>query len=530
MGAPSLFGGTMSVRPLQQSIAPPGPDAVRSSAGDGLPEVGPDVLRAERAWCEGEPLVAIDAVDRALASGGDVDGRAAAVAAAVAAADGALLDAARRWRVLARTLTGTRSALAAGRAGLTAALAGDVDAAARDLAAAHACVPEPAPRGLIVLLDGVEATIGAVRGEIDGAGRRLAGLATTAVPPDPLASDRWDDLAAVVIAAGGDARSAQAMLGRPDRPDRPWYGRHRLLAGWLDLRTGRLTAARAALTAVGGAPVLRRDAVLAAAVTAGLARRSGDERVIATTWHRVAPVIAGADIEILLLDAWGELATTAVTCSLADGDAIGEAMHATVTRAGSPWWAVASEAWWNLERAITAHGPAHGGERRVPGAAAVVADAARTLTSLASDHPGVAMRAEAASTWGAVLTGGASAPAVARAATRLAAAGHHQEAAALCSTAAARAIDPMSAKALLGQARRVCAQAGARRRTVGDELSDREREIGALVIDGLTHKQIGAKLYISPKTVEQHVARLRQKLDASNRAALVAALRRRLDD
>ena len=65
-------------------------------------------------------------------------------------------------------------------------------------------------------------------------------------------------------------------------------------------------------------------------------------------------------------------------------------------------------------------------------------------------------------------------------------------------------------------------------RTAG-ELSEREREVGALVIDGLTHKEIGARLYISPKTVEQHVARLRQKLAACNRAALVAALRAHLD-
>ena len=51
---------------------------------------------------------------------------------------------------------------------------------------------------------------------------------------------------------------------------------------------------------------------------------------------------------------------------------------------------------------------------------------------------------------------------------------------------------------------------------------------GALVVDGLTQKEIGARLYISPKTVEQHVARMRQKLAASNRAALVAALRTQL--
>ena len=70
---------------------------------------------------------------------------------------------------------------------------------------------------------------------------------------------------------------------------------------------------------------------------------------------------------------------------------------------------------------------------------------------------------------------------------------------------------------------------GARAARRPGALSDREREVGALVVDGLTHKEIGARLYISPKTVEQHVARLRQKLAASNRATLVAALRPHLN-
>jgi DNA-binding CsgD family transcriptional regulator len=70
---------------------------------------------------------------------------------------------------------------------------------------------------------------------------------------------------------------------------------------------------------------------------------------------------------------------------------------------------------------------------------------------------------------------------------------------------------------------------GAPGRAAPGGLSGREREVGALVVDGLTHKEIGARLYISPKTVEQHVARLRQKLAASNRATLVAALRPHLD-
>ena len=50
-----------------------------------------------------------------------------------------------------------------------------------------------------------------------------------------------------------------------------------------------------------------------------------------------------------------------------------------------------------------------------------------------------------------------------------------------------------------------------------------------LVLAGRTHKEIGAQLYIAPKTVEHHVARIRTKLGATSRAEFVAALRSELD-
>lgn len=56
-------------------------------------------------------------------------------------------------------------------------------------------------------------------------------------------------------------------------------------------------------------------------------------------------------------------------------------------------------------------------------------------------------------------------------------------------------------------------------------LSDREREVAALVIDGLTYKQIGEQLFISAKTVEHHVARMRQRLGSNSRGELMAHLR-----
>ena len=62
--------------------------------------------------------------------------------------------------------------------------------------------------------------------------------------------------------------------------------------------------------------------------------------------------------------------------------------------------------------------------------------------------------------------------------------------------------------------------------TTGDgPLSEREREVAALVVEGLTYKQIGERLFISAKTVEHHVARMRHRLGSGSRGELFADLR-----
>ena len=48
------------------------------------------------------------------------------------------------------------------------------------------------------------------------------------------------------------------------------------------------------------------------------------------------------------------------------------------------------------------------------------------------------------------------------------------------------------------------------------------------MLDGRTHREIGAQLFISAKTVEHHVARIRQKLGAGSKAELLAAIREEL--
>ena len=59
-------------------------------------------------------------------------------------------------------------------------------------------------------------------------------------------------------------------------------------------------------------------------------------------------------------------------------------------------------------------------------------------------------------------------------------------------------------------------------------LTPREREVLALVADGLADREIGARLFISHRTVERHVSSLLAKLDASGRSELTA-LAHRLD-
>jgi PAS domain S-box-containing protein len=64
------------------------------------------------------------------------------------------------------------------------------------------------------------------------------------------------------------------------------------------------------------------------------------------------------------------------------------------------------------------------------------------------------------------------------------------------------------------------------RRRVGIELTPREREIAALLIEGMTSKLIGRRLAISPRTVDVYRARLMKKHNASTTPELVHKLLR----
>jgi len=62
------------------------------------------------------------------------------------------------------------------------------------------------------------------------------------------------------------------------------------------------------------------------------------------------------------------------------------------------------------------------------------------------------------------------------------------------------------------------------RRQLKADLTPREREIAALLIEGLTSKQIGKRLGVSPRTVDVYRARLMRKYGAATTPELVHKL------
>jgi DNA-binding CsgD family transcriptional regulator len=95
-------------------------------------------------------------------------------------------------------------------------------------------------------------------------------------------------------------------------------------------------------------------------------------------------------------------------------------------------------------------------------------------------------------------------------------------------SAAYELFDRFGAEGFAGRARRELSATGetARRRTTASPnlLTPREALIARLARDGLTNSEIGAQLFISPRTVEYHLHKVYPKLDISSRKELRHAL------
>ena len=154
--------------------------------------------------------------------------------------------------------------------------------------------------------------------------------------------------------------------------------------------------------------------------------------------------------------------------------------------------------------------------------------------------------AHAGGIWVAVLAGTVDADAVEAAARALAEAGLAWDGARLASHGARKTDDRKVATRLLACARELHPPDTARRPTTTvattppadtavktvqpateaeSPLSEREMEVARLVLQGKTYAEIGQTIYISPRTVEHHIAHMKRRLSASSRSDLIGKLR-----
>lgn len=99
-------------------------------------------------------------------------------------------------------------------------------------------------------------------------------------------------------------------------------------------------------------------------------------------------------------------------------------------------------------------------------------------------------------------------------------------------------LDPSVARKVLGEFQRLAAQAPARKPALDTQdepiiepLTPREEEVLHLLVEGLSNKEIGARLHLTEGTVKNYVSNVIAKLQANDRThAVVTALRRGLVD
>ena len=217
---------------------------------------------------------------------------------------------------------------------------------------------------------------------------------------------------------------------------------HRLALGWLAVRSGRWAVAQAALDEVGKASLAPREVLTAAAIDAGLARRSGDLVRLGEAWGRAEGVLLRHPADLFSLEVVGELAIGASRLGLWDRVAPKARELGDVVRAlGEPPLWLLPLRWLGLQVALATDDH----EAAIRRAAEV--EATKPV------HPRLGALADAARTWVAILGGTADPDGVAAAAKGLAGLGLTWEASRLTGQAAIRSSDPTVTRALLEQAR-----------------------------------------------------------------------------
>jgi DNA-binding CsgD family transcriptional regulator len=338
-----------------------------------------------------------------------------------------------------------------------------------------------------------------------------------------LRPDRPDTLAALLALHAGDLAMAESVLARHTESDDPAAAaRSAALRAWTSMQAGQYADAQAFLDAID--PRFPREQPWVWALRLGLARRQDDIRALTRLWVDARGVLVGHPVDLYSLLPLGEIGLAAARMHEPElaAPVWNRALELLDRLGNPPLWGPAFH-WYGIQAAILTNRP----HAMTPHANALLA-AART-------SPFAAALARAGRSWVAVLGGDVDAPAVEAAARGLAAVGQRWEGARLAGHAAARVSDRRTTASLMESARDLLGPSatGGPRHTVPSPaesragivpLSAREREVVELVLAGMTYRQIGESLYLSAKTVEHHMARIKRRSGAATRSELLERL------
>ncbi|WP_043808000.1 helix-turn-helix domain-containing protein [Rhodococcus triatomae] len=349
---------------------------------------------------------------------------------------------------------------------------------------------------------------------------RAVSLSATAARPR-LLPDTGAAVAALTAMHCGELDRAATVLARAadtDPDSGVAHNRHRLLAAWVSMLHGDLDAATRTVDALPAVAARPRDALFAAALRVGVARRGGEIGALHQAWDAAGSVVAEHSVDLLSLLPLGELWLGAARLDATHRVAhLVDQARELLTRLGEPiLWATPLH-WYGVQVAIVTESPAD------------LVPHAHALGVAAESSSYAAGLARAGRAWLRVLQGETDAAEVQQAATGLGAIGLPWDGARLASEAALRVGDTTTATALLQVARALrpapTDRDGAPTPTVGATLTERESDVARLLVTGLTYRDIGSRLFISAKTVEHHVARIRRRLGAQSRSEMLSMLR-----
>ncbi|MDF2823461.1 MAG: hypothetical protein K0R68_869 [Mycobacterium sp.] len=481
----------------------------------------PTVALADALALTGDCAAAAALADELLNSSDPAERAAAArVAASVAAHDGDLAHAAELF-----TWAGPLADATLG-AGAVVALIGVGDAtAARQALGAPAGPPTATARAGRSLAEGLLMTVEqSYPAAVVRLGQALGPekAATEALPDSPAA------LVSLAALHSGDAVRARSVVARAVRtPESAMFDhRHRLLAAWVRMQDGHLPAAAADAATVPKAGLHRRDALWATALQTGLARRNGDAGALHTHWSAAMDVLTEYSVDLYSLLPLGELWVAAARLRQVDrlSHPLEQAFGILASLGNPVAWSLPLH-WAGVHAAILANSPES------------LAPHGQALTAAGATDDFARALAVAGRSWLRVLARQVEVDEVTAAARGLAQFGLTWDATRLAGQAALQATDPRVSGAMLQIARDLKLTAGpetpdspapavaSSAGPAGSPLSEREREVAELLVLGMPYRDIGAQLFISAKTVEHHVARIRRRLGAESRSEMLSMLR-----